>query len=124
MANPTDRKYTREHEWVIIDGDVARIGITDHAQTELGDIVFVELPEIGDTVAVDDVPATVESVKAASGINTVVAGEIVEINEELNDAPEKLNEDAFGTFIFAVKIDSVDESALISAEEYDALIAE
>ena len=121
---PTDRKYTREHEWVLIEDGIAKIGITDHAQEELGDIVYVELPEVGDTFNCGDAIATVESVKAASGIYTVVAGEVVEVNDELNDAPEKLNEDAFDTFIVAVKVSDITESDLLTAEEYEAILEE
>lgn len=121
---PTDRKYTRDHEWVLIENDIAKIGITDHAQAELGDIVYVELPEVGDEFGCGDAIATVESVKAASGIYTVVAGEVVEVNEELADAPEKLNEDAFETFIVAVKVSDISESDLLTAEEYEAMLEE
>lgn len=121
---PTDRKYTREHEWILIENGIAKIGITDHAQEELGDIVFVELPEIGDEFACGDVIATVESVKAASGIYTVVAGKVAEVNEELNDAPEKINEDAYGTFIVAIEASEVAEAELLTAEEYEAFIAQ
>ena len=121
---PTDRKYTREHEWIIIEDGIAKIGITDHAQEALGDIVFVELPEVGDEFGCGDAIATVESVKAASGIYTVVGGKVVEVNEELNDAPEKLNEDAFGTFIVAVEASDVSESELLTAEEYEDFLAQ
>ena len=121
---PTDRKYTRDHEWVLIENGIAKIGITDHAQAELGDIVYVELPEVGDEFGCGDAIATVESVKAASGIYTVVAGEVVEVNEELADAPEKLNEDAFETFIVAVKVSDISESDLLTAEEYEAMLEE
>ena len=121
---PTDRKYTREHEWLIIEDGIAKIGITDHAQEELGDIVYVELPEVGDEYTCGDAIATVESVKAASGIYTVVSGEVVEVNEELADAPEKLNEDAFGTFIVAVKVSDIQESELLTADEYEAFVAQ
>lgn len=120
---PTDRKYTREHEWVLIENGIAKIGITDHAQQELGDIVFVELPEVGDSFACGDAIATVESVKAASGIYTLVGGEVVEVNEELNDAPEKINEAAYDTFIVAVKVAEIKEEELLSASEYEALLA-
>lgn len=121
---PTDRKYTREHEWILIEDGIAKIGITDHAQEELGDIVYVELPEVGDTYACGDAIATVESVKAASGIYTVVAGEVVEVNEELNDTPEKINEDAYETFIVAVKVTDITESELLTAEEYEEFLAQ
>ena len=121
---PADRKYTREHEWVLIEDGIAKIGITDHAQSELGDIVYVELPEIGDRYDCGDAIATVESVKAASGIYTVVGGEVVEVNEELNDAPEKLNSDAYDTFIVAVKVSEVTDSELLTAEEYEEFLAQ
>ena len=119
---PNDRNYTAEHEWVMIDGDIARIGITDHAQSELGDIVYVELPAIGDSYACGDSIAVVESVKAASNIYTVVAGEVVEVNEELDNDPAILNAAADDTFIVAVKISEVDEGSLLTAEQYQALI--
>lgn len=121
---PADRKYTREHEWVLIEDGIAKIGITDHAQSELGDIVYVELPEVGDEFDCGDAIATVESVKAASGIYTVVGGEVVEVNEELNDAPEKLNKDAYDTFIVAVKVSEITDSELLTAEEYEEFLAQ
>lgn len=121
---PTDRKYTREHEWVLIENGVAKIGITDHAQQELGDIVFVELPEVGDSFTCGDAIATVESVKAASGIYTLVSGEVVEVNDELNDAPEKINEDAYGAFIVAIKATDVKDDELLTAKEYEDLLSQ
>lgn len=90
---PNDRKYTKEHEWLLIEGNVAKIGITDHAQDALGDIVFVELPAVGDEFAVGDSFAVVESVKAVSQIYTEAAGKVIEINEELDASPELLNSD-------------------------------
>ena len=89
-------RYTKDHEWVTVDGDLATIGITAYAQDQLGDIVFVELPEIGRTVAAGDEVAIVESVKAASEIYAPVTGRITEVNPVLNDAPETVNEDATG----------------------------
>ncbi len=119
---PNDRKYTKEHEWLKIEGNKAIIGITDHAQHELGDIVFVELPAIGDKFAVGDSAAVVESVKAVSNIYTQAGGSVVEVNEELEAAPEKLNEDAYGTFIFALDMDSSALGELLSAAEYEAFL--
>ncbi len=119
---PNDRKYTKEHEWLKIDGNKAIIGITDHAQHELGDIVFVELPAIGDTFAIGDSAAVVESVKAVSNIYTQAGGSVVEINDELEAAPEKLNEDAYGTFIFALDMASGELGELLSAAEYEAFL--
>lgn len=119
---PTDRKYTREHDWVMIEDGVAKLGITDHAQNELGDIVYVELPEVGDEYAVGDSYTTVESVKAASPVYTQVAGEVVAVNEELDAQPELLNQDPYGQFIAAIKVSDVNESELLTAEEYEALL--
>ncbi|OQB25569.1 MAG: Glycine cleavage system H protein [Firmicutes bacterium ADurb.Bin182] len=119
---PNDRKYTKEHEWVKINGSIAEIGITDHAQQALGDIVFVELPNIDDTVSAGDSAAVVESVKAVSNIYTAAEGRIVEVNESLDERPELLNENPYENFIFKVEFTKVDENALISAEEYDAFV--
>lgn len=119
---PTNRKYTREHDWVMIEDGIAKLGITDHAQNELGDIVYVELPEVGDEYGVGDSYTTVESVKAASPVYTQVAGEVVAVNEELDAQPELLNQDPYGQFIAAIKISDVNESELLTAEEYEALL--
>ncbi len=119
---PTDRKYTREHDWVMIEDGIAKLGITDHAQNELGDIVYVELPEVGDEYGVGDSYTTVESVKAASPVYTQVAGEVVAVNEELDAQPELLNQDPYGQFIAAIKVSDVNESELLSAEEYETLL--
>ncbi len=91
MNFPEELKYTEEHEWVLVEDDVVTIGITDFAQDQLGDVVFVELPEVGDTVEVGNTFGVVESVKAVSDVYSPVSGEVVEINEELPDAPEVLN---------------------------------
>ncbi len=91
MDFPAELKYTEEHEWVLVENDVATIGVTDFAQEQLGDIVFVELPEVGDTVEVGDSFGVVESVKAVSDVYAPVGGEVVEVNEELPDEPEALN---------------------------------
>lgn len=99
-------KYTEDHEWLSLDGDIVTVGITDHAQEQLGDIVYVELPEIGTQVSKDDEVVVIESVKAASDIVAPVDGEIVEINEAIIDAPGSVNEDAEGgAWFFKVKID-------------------
>ncbi len=96
MSIPADLQYTKEHEWVRIDGDVATVGITDHAQEALGDIVFVELPETGREVAAGEAFVVVESVKAVSDVYAPVAGEVIEVNGELESAPEKVNTDPYG----------------------------
>ena len=121
---PTDRKYTREHDWVKIEGGVATLGITDHAQEALGDIVYVELPEIDAEIAIGDDYTTVESVKAASPVASPVAGKVIEVNEALDETPELLNEDAYGQFIAKIEVSEIDEANLLTAEEYEALLAE
>jgi glycine cleavage system H protein len=121
---PTDRKYTREHDWVMIEDGVATLGITDHAQEALGDIVYVELPEVDSEIAIGDDYTTVESVKAASPVASPVAGKVVEINEALDETPELLNQDAYGQFIAKIEVTEINEEALLTAEEYEALLAE
>ncbi|MEG1559909.1 MAG: glycine cleavage system protein GcvH [Clostridia bacterium] len=123
MNTPKDRKYTKEHEWIMVENGVAKIGITDHAQDALGDIVFVEMPSLGENFASGDSIVTVESVKAVSNIITVVSGEIVEINEALDDNPELLNSDPYENFIVAIKVGEIDEIELIDADTYDAFVA-
>ena len=120
---PNDRRYTKDHEWVLVEGDTAKIGITEYAQEALGDIVYVQLPAVDDTFEAGESFAVVESVKAVSQIYTCVTGVVCEINEELDAQPELLNSDAFNTFIAALKITSIDESKLMNAEEYDAFVA-
>lgn len=120
---PNDRKYTREHEWVMIENGIAKLGITAHAAEALGDIVYVELPEVGAQIACGDSYAVVESVKAVSQVYSQVGGKVVEVNEELDASPELLNEDAYAQFIAAVEADEVNEAELLSAEEYDAFLA-
>ncbi|MDL2235545.1 glycine cleavage system protein GcvH [Christensenellaceae bacterium OttesenSCG-928-L17] len=117
-----DRQYTKEHEWVLLEGNVAKLGISHHAQEELGDIVFVELPAVGDTFSAGDSFAVVESVKAVSNVYSPVTGEVVEVNEALDASPELLNEAPYEHFIAAVRVETIDEAALLSAEEYEALL--
>ncbi len=120
---PNDRKYTREHEWVMVENGIAKLGITEHAAEALGDIVYVELPEVGTQIACGDSYAVVESVKAVSQVYSQVAGKVVEVNEELDASPELLNEAAYAQFIAAVEVSEINESELLSAEEYDAFLA-
>ena len=126
MNLPTDRKYTESHEWVKREGDgTLSIGITDHAQAALGDLVFLELPAVGRTVKAGEACAVVESVKAASDVYAPVAGEVVAVNDALVGAPEKVNEDAFGAWLFRVR--AADASAvdkLLDAEGYRASVGE
>ncbi|HIT69016.1 MAG TPA: glycine cleavage system protein GcvH [Candidatus Aphodomonas merdavium] len=121
---PQERKYTKDHEWVLIDGDTATVGITDYAQHSLGDIVFVELPAVGDTIEAGGRLAVVESVKAASDVFSAVAGEVVEVNEALEDAPEKLNEEPWDAFIAKLRIAPQGVEGLLDATAYAALVAE
>ncbi|QGY42084.1 glycine cleavage system protein GcvH [Pseudodesulfovibrio cashew] len=119
---PEDLKYTKSHEWVMIEGDVATVGITDFAQEQLGDMTFVELPEVGDTFEAGSEMGSVESVKAASEIYSPVSGEVIEVNEELEDAPEKVNEEPYGDgWMVKFKIKGEPEG-LLDAEEYTSLV--
>jgi glycine cleavage system H protein len=125
MAYPEIYRYTREHEWVEVDGDTGTIGITDHAQETLGDIVFVEAPAVGSSVEKGKVFGSVESVKAVSDLFSPVTGEVSEVNEELTTAPEKINSDAHGSWIIRVKLaDASEADALLSAADYEKFVAE
>lgn len=118
---PADLKYTESHEWVRLEGDgVARIGITDHAQSQLGDLVFVELPEEGASLDAGDACAVVESVKAASDVYTPLTGKVVEVNTRLEEAPETINSSAFEDgWIFALKLEDESElEGMMDAEAY------
>jgi glycine cleavage system H protein len=118
---PEDLQYTKSHEWVRTEGDTATIGITDHAQDELGDVVFVELPDEGATFDTGESFGTVESVKAVSDLYAPVGGEVFEVNSALEDAPEKINEDPYG---WIVKLRTTDEADLLSPEEYKKVVEE
>ncbi|MBV2121186.1 MAG: glycine cleavage system protein H [gamma proteobacterium symbiont of Stewartia floridana] len=128
MSNtPTDRRYAKSHEWIKDEGDGSlTIGITDHAQELLGDLVFVDLPEVGQSLDAGGDCAVVESVKAASDVYSPVSGEVIAINDALDGAPETINEDAFGDgWMFKVKASDMSElDGLMDAEGYDALVAE
>jgi len=123
MSVPQDLQYTKTHEWVRIEESVATIGITDHAQEELGDVVFVELPESGATFEAGDSFGAVESVKAVSDLYAPVGGEVVEVNSALEDSPEKINEDPYGEG-WIVKLRVSDEGDLISAADYEKVLEE
>ena len=123
MNIPEDLQYTKSHEWVRIEGDTATIGITDHAQDELGDVVFVELPDEGATFDAGESFGTVESVKAVSDLYTPVGGEVVEVNSALEDAPENINEDPYGEG-WIVKLRTTDGADLLSPEEYEKVVEE
>lgn len=121
---PEQFKYTKEHEWVRLEGDTGTIGITDHAQHELGDIVFVDLPKVGSRVEAGQTLGSVESVKAVSDIYSPVSGEVIEVNQSLADAPEKLNSDPHGeAWLAKIKVDDPAQvDALLSAADYEAYI--
>ncbi|HEY0427047.1 MAG TPA: glycine cleavage system protein GcvH [Pyrinomonadaceae bacterium] len=127
MANiPENLHYSKDHEWVKVDGDVATIGITDFAQHSLGDVVFVELPSVGDKFAPHEAFGSVESVKAVSEVFTPIAGEVVEVNEGLNDAPEAVNNDPYGAaWMLRVRMDNPGEAdAMLNAAEYEEYLSE
>ena len=125
MPYPADYKYTKEHEWVKIEGDTGTIGITDYAQNSLGDIVFVELPKVGATLEKGKTFGTVESVKAVSDIYAPISGTVTAVNEELTKSPEKINSDAHGAWIAKVKLSNAGETGgLLSAADYEKFIAE
>jgi glycine cleavage system H protein len=123
LSIPDDLQYTRSHEWVRMEDGTATIGITDHAQEELGDVVFVELPEVGTSIEAGDSFGTVESVKAVSDLYTPVGGEVVEVNSSLEDAPEKINDDPYGEG-WIVKVQTSEEADLLSPEEYEKVVEE
>ena len=125
MANPqADIRFTKEHEWVRLDGDIATVGITDHAQEQLGDVVFVELPEVGRDVAADEACAVVESVKAASDVYAPLTGKIVEINQNIIDDPSLVNSDAEGAgWFFRLDIDATGAfETLMDQAAYDEYV--
>ena len=124
MNIPADLKYTKDHEWVLVDGDVATIGITDFAQKELGDIVYVEVETLDQTLERDEIFGTVEAVKTVSDLFLPLSGEIIEFNDSLESDPEKVNTDPYGDgWMVKVKISDMSEvDALLSSEDYKALI--
>ena len=124
MTIPADLKFTKEHEWVRIDGDTATFGITDHAQEALGDIVFVELPEIGRTVDAGEAYAVVESVKAVSDVYAPVAGDVVEVNEALEGEPELVNSDPYGAGWIAKVTIGDGQVELLNDDEYATFLEE
>jgi glycine cleavage system H protein len=120
-----DLKYSKEHEWVKIEGNRATIGITDYAQDSLGDVVFLELPEVGDTLTADDTFGVVESVKAASDLYSPMAGKVVEINNELMDSPETINEDPYNAWMIVLELsDPAEEAKLLTKEQYEEFLEE
>ncbi|EDY36658.1 glycine cleavage system H protein [Aciduliprofundum boonei T469] len=122
---PEDLKYTKTHEWVKVEGNKAKIGITYHAQEQLHDIVYVELPNVGDEIAKGDNLGVVESVKAASDIYAPISGKVVAVNEEVVNSPELLNQDPYNNWLVEMEITNPDElDELLSAEEYKKVVEE
>jgi glycine cleavage system H protein len=125
MAYPKEYRYTKEHEWVKADGNVGTIGITDHAQEALGDIVFVELPKVGAELQAGKSLGTVESVKAVSDVYAPVSGTVTEVNAELTSAPEKINQDAHSAWMIKVQLKNPAEvNGLMSAADYEKFLKE
>jgi glycine cleavage system H protein len=119
---PSDLKYTKEHEWVRLEGDQAHVGITDYAQKQLGDVVYLELPDVGRTVKKGEVFGTIESVKAVSELYSPVGGEVTEVNTRLAEKPEAVNTDPHGSWMIVVKLaDAAEGSALLDAAQYTEL---
>ena len=125
MAYPANYKYTKEHEWISVEGTTGTVGITDYAQNSLGDIVFVDLPKVGDTLEAGKIFGSVESVKAVSDLYSPVSGIVAAVNEDLKDAPEKVNADANNTWMLKLEIkDSAELSSLLTADQYDKFVTE
>ncbi|RPG95041.1 MAG: glycine cleavage system protein GcvH [Candidatus Pelagibacter sp. TMED253] len=126
MNIPSELKYTKDHEWISLDGDIATVGITDFAQRELGDIVYVEVETIGETLNADEVFGTVEAVKTVSDLFLPVSGEIIEFNESLEDTPEEVNLNPYSNgWMIKMKVSNIDDlSSLLNAEQYQELIGE
>ena len=125
MAYPANYKYTKEHEWIAVEGNIGSIGITDYAQDSLGDIVFVELPKVGDTLEAGKTFGSIESVKSVSDLFSPVTGTVTAINEHLTNAPETINAEANTTWIIKLELgDPAQVDALLSAADYEAFISE
>jgi glycine cleavage system H protein len=126
MQFPEGLKYTKDHEWLAVDGDVAKVGVTDFAQDALGDVVYVDLPEAGDEVSAGDSVAEIESVKAVSDVYAPVSGTIVEINEDLDGAEESINEDPYGAgWLFSIELSEPSQlDEMMDAAAYKAFVAE
>jgi glycine cleavage system H protein len=125
MAYPNDYKYTKEHEWIQVNGNTGTVGITNHAQESLGDIVFVELPKVGVQVQAGKSFGTVESVKAVSELYAPASGKVVAVNDALNQTPENVNKDAHGSWMIKIELSNPGETnGLLSADDYEKYVAE
>jgi glycine cleavage system H protein len=127
MSNniPENLRYSKDHEWIRVEGDIATVGITDYAQHALGDVVYVDMPRVGDKLGAHEAFGSVESVKAVSEIFTPIAGEVSEVNEALNDDAEKVNTDPYGeAWMIKIKMDNpLEADAMLSAEEYEEFLS-
>jgi glycine cleavage system H protein len=124
MDYPATYKYTKEHEWIELSGKEGKVGITDYAQNSLGDIVFVDLPKVGDKVEAGKIFGSVESVKAVSDLYAPASGTVTAVNEELANAPEKINADANKTWMLKLDLDGAQSDGLLSAADYEKFISE
>ena len=123
MTYPTNLKYTKDHEWIDLSGDTGRVGITDYAQAQLGDVVYMELPEVGAKLKQGQSFGTIESVKAVSELYSPVTGEVVEVNTALKDKPENVNKDPHGSWMVVIRLSNAGEAgALLDAAQYQELI--
>jgi glycine cleavage system H protein len=123
MTYPTNLKYTKDHEWIDLSGDTGRVGITDYAQAQLGDVVYMELPEVGAKLKQGQSFGTIESVKAVSELYSPVTGEVVEVNTALRDKPENVNKDPHGSWMVVIRLSNAGEAgALLDAAQYQELI--
>ena len=123
MAYPSDRKYTKDHEWVQVSGDTAEVGVTEYAQQQLGDVVYVDLPEPGKAVTAGESFGSIESVKAVSELFAPVSGEVVEVNGELRDHPEKVNKDPHAAWMIKIRPSNAAEAdALLDSAQYQAIL--
>lgn len=123
MSYPTDLRYTKDHEWIRIDGETGRIGVTDYAQQQLGDVVFIDLPEPGSTLTKGEQFGSIESVKAVSDLYAPMSGRVIEVNGALQDQPESVNQDPHGTWMIAIAVDDPSQvDDLLDADGYRSLI--
>lgn len=123
MAYPSDRKYTQDHEWVLLSGDSAEVGITQYAQQQLGDVVYVDLPEPGKTVTAGESFGSIESVKAVSELFAPISGEVVEVNTELREHPERVNKDPHAAWMIKIRSSNpADAGSLLDATQYQAIL--
>jgi glycine cleavage system H protein len=123
MAYPSDRKYTKDHEWIRVAGDTAEIGITEYAQQQLGDVVYVDLPDVGKTVTAGDSFGSIESVKAVSELFAPMSGEVIEVNAELKDHPERVNSDPHGAWMIRIRpSNAADADVLLDSGQYQGIL--